>query len=438
MAERPLSKSVPESVLSDSLSFQVAIEDRLFRLQFEGGHFVLETPDKILTSEFRGDWDQYRIVLNDSDVKALFGNRVKALTGVGGRWEVNVPNNENLSLEIKDALNTMLENMKSFHQSVTGIMNFIILGYKVSEVWWEIRDGMWWIVDWVTIPNRLTKFDIHKRLLFRPSIRHNYIILNEPFKYLVTSYMDSDGMRYGNGLGQVLFHYVWGKLEGFKSWFIFNHKYAQPVPHAKYPASATEIQRKDLKNDLRAWQRGLVLLTRDDVTVGLLESQRKASSDAFKGFLGSVKTEIQKVIQGQALTAGEPGQGTGAYASYRVGDDIFGRIVRDDAMYLGDDVTKIGRWFTSVNFSPDFAPFVKYMFNTDEERLTRTDKADIIDKIGSKTRIPVKGSFIRKQFNLPAPEEDDEVIVIGTPAPTQTTEFAEEQKKKIRNPYLNT
>jgi len=424
-----LLKKVGEENISLSLGFRNAREDHRFELLFDGGKFLLKNDDQILTSEFSGDWSQYRAVEMDTDVRAYFGNRLKALTGAGGRWEV-FGLDEAITTDIKNDLDRMISKMRNFHQSLTGIMRAILLGYQASEVWWTIEDGKAWIVDWVMIPNRLTMFGPNGELYFRASVYDDYELLSEPFKYPVISYMDFEGNRYGRGLAESIYHFVWGKTEGFKAWYTYLNKYAHPTPWGKYPNGATASQQRNLALDLEAIANGQIVVSRDDVEINFLESDREASAEMFREFLAGVKNEIGKSIQGQGLTSGEQDRGTGAFASFKVGDEIFWRIVKDDAEYASRIVTLLGEWFVALNYGAEFIPNIKWVANIDEEELTLEDHSKMLENLSRAVPgLKVDEEWLRKTFKVPAPDDDSEGITIGTVAqPVQ--QFAEDDEKK--------
>lgn len=430
---------------ASSLGIRVAMEDTSLDVVIEGGTAISRRDDQVLEAEFNGDWDQYQEVLKNSTIKGLWNKRLTRLTGTSGEWHLAGDFSDTERSEVLNTMKEMLGRMQDFNSSYSATLEAIILGYKASELVWKIDPNrqIWWIDQWLTIPNRLTAFDqATNDLLFRNSVSTGqYKIVPELLKFPVLSYHAKDGKRYGQGLGESLFFFQWAQREAFKNWFTYTSRYSHPIPKAKVPAATTKQQKSEVRQDLKSLYTNNVIVHRDDVEISFIEPDRRDAGQAFQTFNNAIKTEMALILEGQAITQDQL-SGTGSFASHSVADRASIRLTQDDAKAGDQVITKIGRWFALVNFGEKIANALWYRTAIDEDELSREKHSEIIERLSNSVdELPLSKSWLLDRFDLRAPDqdaEDDEIIIGKKGSQIQQGQFAEtDEKKKKLDPYLN-
>src|SRR3990172_1553002 len=293
--------TMPDSALKSDLAIQITREDQSFKLSYEGGRACLTYADVILQSEFRGDWDQYEQVRKDSKVRAAMQKRTSWLTNYN--WRIDVPESMGVQGDaLREWATDAVSGMLNFNSSISGMLRAILLGYTVGEVVWETREGKWFPRQLICIPNRLMRFDSDGKLLWRKNVQSIYQDAKGPPKTYLLSWEDVDGLQLGNGLGESLYHYVWGKTEGWRNWFVFLSRFSQPIPIFLSDSPLTDVQTAALVKAGANIHNGMSAVLTNGVKVTYLEAERTGSLDIFNSFLEAINAEIAELILGQSLT----------------------------------------------------------------------------------------------------------------------------------------
>jgi phage gp29-like protein len=397
--------------------------------EWRGGRMVKRSADKVLNSEFGGDWTQYNAVVNDSQVRASMTNRKSALQSIDGRFvvsdEVGSPERaEELQIEV----NEVFDNIDGFEESMAGMADAIVLGFKVGEVIWDTDGSIWKPVDLIVRPNKLFDFTADEQSLvyypegsWQPS--NSTVFDDEKYKFVVWSHDASDNNRKGNGLGQSLFWFVWFKSNAYRFHNIFAEKFGMPtvlgqVENAQDIAELQEIL-EDIINQTAITFSG-------DKEIKYLEPQRYSTTNVFGDIITSCNNEISKLIEGAAAISGETtADGTGSFALSKQLDDQFLRIIQHDSKYDSRIRTQIARWYLETNYGADIARNVEFVRAFDTEKMTMTDKANLLKTIGETgAEIELSTKWMRDAFNLPAPVDEEDAVTIGGAAAGGVEPFA--------------
>ncbi len=386
-------------------------------------------PDKVLKTQSNGKGIKlYDEVMVDPQVSSTLQTRILAVAGK--EWDVvpvkHLDKNGKLTAsdkdkQIADFVKTVLSETNIF-QFKQEILKGILYGYYVAEVMWKYN-GNDIVVD--------KFYGKHpRRFLFNWFRKLKLLTLKNPIqgedlpdrKFVVFTFGDSSN-PYGQGLGQKLWWPVWFKKHGIKYWLVFLEKYGMPTVVGKYPRGTDENEKATLYDAIDAIQTETGITIPDDVAIDLLEATRQGNT-SYDTLCNYMDSQISKVVLGQTLTT-DVGK-TGSYAASKTHNDVRQDIVLADAKLLDETINNsVVKWLVDYNF-PNVIEYPKYITHagTKADLTARSAIDEKLVKIGVK----IPQQYFYDTYNLPKPEEGQDIVTMPAKATPGFSEFAEAAK----------
>jgi hypothetical protein len=181
----------------------------------------------------------------------------------------------------------------------------------------------------------------------------------------------------------------------------------------KYPPGTIKGDQDKLLEAAEAIQQETAIVIPDGMLLELLEAARTSSINTYETLCNFMNAEISKTVLGQTLTT-EIGKTGGAFAASQTHETVREDIIKADADALCECLnSSLIPWLVDYNFGPQ-EEYPKIWIRTEPEKdlkaLAERDKILIRD-IGG---LEVPASYIRDTYNIPEPEEREEVL--STPA----------------------
>lgn len=406
---------------------------------FAGWINRLENPDPVLRTESKGKGLKlYDEVDRDAHAGAVLQTRY--LSVVGKEWNIEPaepakrgrgrPGSETQEQKIADFVEEAIKNT-NWDQAIAELLQAILYGYYVAEIMWDYSEGDIWIDKLLVKHPRRFSFTPERelRLLTRQSM-----IDGEPVpdrKFVVFSYGSTDN-PYGRGLGQKLWWPVWFKKNGVKFWMMFAETFGSPTPIGKYPPGTSTPDQELLLDVVESFQQAQAGIIPETMKIDLIEAARTSSINTYDTLCKFMNAQISKAVLGQTLTT-EIGD-KGSYAASQTHDDVRSDILKADADALAEVLNAtVIRWLVDYNF-PDVAGYPKLWYHTVEEQdlkpLAERDKI-LVKDIG----LRVGEQYFYNAYNLPRPEEGDELVAPPQPMGPGFKEPNQKSKGKRQKEY---
>jgi phage gp29-like protein len=384
---------------------------------------LLQPQDDVLRARGNGNYQIYREVLRDWQVKSTLAQRQLAV--VSKPWEVEPGGKTAKDKAAAEFLKEQLDNIR--WDNVTGQMLYgVFYGYAVAEILWG-QDGRYVTIDKIKARDRRRfGFDgeMGLRLLTMSKMNPGEPVSDRKFWYYATG-ADHDDEPYGLGLAHWLYWPVFFKRNDIKFWLIFLEKFGQPTAVGKYPGNATADEKTRLLNALSAVATESGIIVPEGMLVELLEAARSGTAD-YTALCDRMDQAIAKVVLGQTLTS----EAVGGQYKADVQMDVRQDLVKSDADLICESFNNgPARWLTEWNFPGAKIPRVWRVVDEGEdlEKKSRVDKAlhdmgyepEDIDQIND----TYGGRWVKKAAPLVV---DNRAPASGSVAPnTDGTQFAE-------------
>lgn len=331
--------------------------------------------------------------------------RKLAVTGL--EWEVVPFSLEEQDKVIAEWISDQLAGIENLSDIMMDMLDAIGKGISIMEIEWGLdSDYQNVIVDIKPV---------HSKKLMWDSITDEMKICTEAFpegisvpknKFVIHRYKAKSGHESRAGILRVISWMYLFKNYSLKDWVAFAEVYGMPLRLGKYDASAS-------KEDKRALMEAIVSLGSDaagivpsSTMIEFIEANKNGSTDAYDKLVRYCDEQTSKAVLGQTLSSDSGG---GSYAQGKVHNEVRHDLTKADAVALASTIRQqiIGP-LVEYNFGPD-AELPQFKFDCqDPEDLLQT--ADIYVKLGTELGVPIATDHIYKKFNIPKPEDGQDLI----------------------------
>lgn len=343
---------------------------------------LLANTDRLLALKGGGDLLIYQEVMRDEQVKACFGQRVRAV--IARPWEVRPGGDKRLDKQAAQFIEAQLKAI-NFDAITEKMLAGVFYGYAVAEPMYAV-EGDKIVLD--TTRGGIKVRD-RRRFGFAPDMSLRLKTMSTPlgealpekkFWHFATG-SDHDDEPYGLGLAHWLYWPVFFKRSGVKFWLIFLEKFGSPTAMGTYQPGTSKEDQDKLLSALQSIQTDSAIIFPEGMTAALLEATRGGTAD-YTSLFDRMDAAIARVTLGQtASTQGTPG---------KLGNDELQGDVRDDIVKADADLicmslnSTVIKWLTEWNFPGAALPQVWRMCEDAEDLDTLSKRDEQISKLGFK------------------------------------------------------
>ncbi len=339
---------------------------------------LLQPQDSVLRARGNGNYEIYREVLRDDQVKATFEQRRLAITS--REWEVIPGGDKRIDKKAAESLEEQLKAIK--WDAVTDkMLHGVFYGYAVAELLYA-RNGAEVVMDQVRVRDR-RRFgfdgDGNLRLLTINSPNPGESVAPRKFWHFATG-ADHDDEPYGLGLAHWLYWPVFFKRGGIKFWLIFLEKFGQPTAKGEYPSNASPEEKSRLLAALEAISTDTGVIVPQGMAIELIEAARSGTAD-YTALYDRMNAAIAKVTLGQTLTTEAVGGQYKADVQMEVRQDL----VKADADLVCESFNRtVARWLTDWNYPGAAYPRVWRRIKDEPDLKPQAERDEIISRMGFK------------------------------------------------------
>ncbi|MGN0710505.1 MAG: DUF935 domain-containing protein [Anaerovoracaceae bacterium] len=330
--------------------------------------------------------------------------RKNAVTGL--EWEIIAAGSSSLDKDIAQFVEKALSRIEEFENVLFDLLDAIGKGISISEIIWDFDENKGIYakeINWLH-PKRLM-WDVKDRILIRTD-RHPEGEELTPNKFVVHKYKARSGHPARAGILRVVVWMYLFKNYDVKDWVRFCEIFGMPIRIGKYNPGASEEDKKALMEALVSLGSDAAGIMPEGTSIDIQEAQKQSSVDAFERLARYCDEQISKAVLGQTLTADSGG---GSYAQGKVHNDVRHDLTVADCKALAstlkrDLITPIVRF----NFGLEVeVPEIKFDCKEPEDLKT---ESEILDTLINKVGLKVTSAYVYNKFNIPHPEEGEEIL----------------------------
>jgi phage gp29-like protein len=321
----------------------------------------------------------YDELKRDAHAGAVLGKRKLAVTS--RPWTVEPASDKRIDKKAADVVRAALEHLR-FNSICKRLLEATLKGFAVSEVMWEVRDGLVLPANVIARDQRRFAFGIDGSLRLRTP--QNMIEGEElpSRKFIVHRRGADDDSPYGTGVGGMLFWPVFFKRNGITFWLTFADKFGSPTALGRYPNGAQEGEQKTLLNALKAISQDAGIIVPEGMQIDLLEAARSGSVDTYEKLVRYMDEQMSKAVLGETMSTTAASTGLGSNQA-GVQNDVRLEVAKDDSDELCETLNDtLVRWIVEFNLAGAGLPRVCRSFEEPEDLAKRAQRDKTLSDMG--------------------------------------------------------
>lgn len=360
------------------------------------------SPDDLVTRKGFAVYDEMQ---NDAQVRSCLNTRKFAVLSKG--WNVRPSSDSPEDVRVARFVEFCLHDMKgSVPEMLFKVLDAVAKGFSICEINYKVIgggpfDGMIGLASVKSKDPAEFGFDLDQFLNVR-GLTHQGLSGQSRLpaeKFIVYTHMPVYELPHGQSDLRAAYKHWWSKEVILKFWNLYLEKFGMPTAKGTYRRGVPKDQQDELLRVLDKIQQETALVVPEDVTVELLEAQRRGEA----GYLTAIEfhnKQIAKAILGQTLSSDE-GSRVGSLALARVHMDVLRfyleRLKRD----LEETVMReqLIRRLVAINFGTDRCPLFT-LGNLEEKDLELL--GGLITKLIDGRVVEPTEPWIREYLGIPA------------------------------------
>lgn len=306
----------------------------------------------------------YQELKRDAHAGAVLAKRKLAVTS--RPWRINAASDRRADKKAADLVTAAFKYLR-FNNARKRLLEATLLGYAVTEVMWEVRDGL-------VLPSRVMARDPRRftfgmddelRLLTRSNLVAGEAMPDR--KFIVHRRGADDDSPYGAGIGSMLFWPEFFKRKGLTFWLTFADKFGSPTALGKYPAGAQKTEQQKLLAALAAISQDAGVIVPEGMAIEFLEATRTGSVDTYEKLVRYMDEQISKAVLGETMSTTAASTGLGSNQA-GVQNDVRLEVATDDAIELDETINDtLVRWIVFYNMPDAGMPQLETVFDEPED-----------------------------------------------------------------------
>lgn len=321
----------------------------------------------------------YEDLKRDAHTGAVLAKRKLAVTS--RPWRVEPASAKRVDTKAAELVTTALQHLR-FNGVCKRLLDATLKGFAVSEVMWEVRDGL-------VLPSRVMARD-PRRFVFSVDdqlhlLTRQNMITGEPMptrKFIVHRHGADDDSPYGTGIGSMLFWPVFFKRQTITFWLTFADKFGSPTAVGKYPGGSGKPEQAKLLAALAAISQDAGVIVPEGMVIELLEASRTGSVDTYEKLVRYMDEQISKAVLGETMSTTAASAGLGSNQA-GVQNDVRLEVAEDDNDELCETLNDtLVRWVVEFNTPGAGLPKLCRDFNVPEDLAKRATRDKTLFDMG--------------------------------------------------------
>jgi len=343
----------------------------------------------------------------DTHLFSQLQTRKLAITGLD--WDIQEFSGDSKDIDIAEFVKEQLKALENIDDIFTDILDCIGKGISISEIEWGISTEGYNVIksiEWVH-PKKLVWDSTTDEMLICTKEYPNGIKIPEN-KFIVHKYKAKSGHPSRAGILRIIAWMYVFKNYDVKDWVAFLEVFGMPLRLGKYDASASDMDRRALKEALVSLGSDGAGIIPSTAAIEFIESNKTSSADVYESFARYCDEQISKAVLGQTLTA----DSGGSYAQSKTHGEVRQDLTEADAKALASTIRRyIIKPLVEFNFGTGCnIPHFQFAFaDTDDLKTV----VDIYKTLSVDMGVAIPTSHIYKKFNIPQPEKGEDICTLG-------------------------
>lgn len=341
----------------------------------------------------------------DTHLFSQLQTRKLAVTGLD--WEVQSFSDDERDKEIAEFIDEQLKGIENLDDIFIDMLDAIAKGVSVMEIEWGLDSDLTNIIENIEY--------VHPKKLIWDFQTDEMKICTREFpsgtslpenKFVVHKYKARSGHTSRAGILRVVSWMYLFKNYDVKDWVAFCEVFGMPLRLGKYSAAASDDDKKALMEAIYSLGTDAAGIIPDSTIVEFIESQKTTSVEIYEKLARYCDEQISKAVLGQTLSSDSGG---GSYAQGKVHNEVRHDLTVGDAKALAVTVRRdIIRPLVEYNFGYDAdVPFFTFDCQEAEDQ---KETVEIYKTLACDMGLEIPKSHIYKKFNIPKPEDGEEVL----------------------------
>lgn len=340
----------------------------------------------------------------DTHLFSQLQTRKLAVTGLD--WEVQPFSEDEEDKRIADFVSGQLKGLENFDEVLLDMLDAIGKGISIMEIDWTVKSGRNVIQD--------VEYVHPKKLIWDGTTDEMKICTREyPFgitlpanKFVVHRYKAKSGHASRAGILRVVAWMYLFKNYDIKDWVSFCEVFGMPLRLGKYEVSASEDDKRQLMEAIINLGTDAAGIVPSSTMIEFIESNKTTSIELYENFARFCDEQMSKAILGQTLTSDSGG---GSYAQSKTHNEVRHDLTVADAKALAGTIRRdIIRPLVEFNFGMDaHVPFFGFDCREVEDQ---KETVQVFKTLACDMGLKIPTGYIYKKFNIPKPEEGEEVL----------------------------
>lgn len=313
--------------------------------------------------------------------------------------------------KVAEFVQEYLDGLTDFEDIIVSLQDGVGKGFSCLEIDWDLSEGQ-------ALPEKF-EFIEQRRFIFTDStgILRKYPLLitdQDPmgieipeWKTLFHKYGGKSGYPTRSGIYRVCAWMYLFKNYSIKDWVVFCEVYGLPLRLGKYDPGASESDKDALITAISSLGSDAAGIISKSTEIEFIENVKgKATGELYQALADFANRETSKALLGQTLSA-EVGD-KGSYAAAKTHNEVRYDLLKADGRAVAATFRhQLIRPIVGFNFGWDTpCPGYEAVF---EEAENLKEKAEWMGSLMDRgMKMPI--TFVRKEFNIPEPENDEELV----------------------------
>lgn len=340
----------------------------------------------------------------DTHLFSQMQTRKLAVTGLD--WEVQPFSENETDKEISDFIDGQLKGIENFDEVLIDMLDAIGKGISIMELAWTVENGRNVIGDIEYVHSKKLVWDsTTDRMKVCTKEYPSGVELPEN-KFVIHKYKAKSGHASRAGIMRVVSWMYLFKNYDIKDWVSFCEVFGMPLRLGKYDVSASEDDKKQLMEAVISLGTDAAGIVPSSTMIEFIESQKTTSVEIYEKLARYCDEQMSKAILGQTLTSDSGG---GSYAQSKTHDEVRHDLTVADAKALAVTIRRdIIRPLVAFNYGTDAnIPFFGFDCHEVEDQ---KEAVEIYKSLVCDMGLEIPKSHIYKKFNIPKPENGEEVL----------------------------
>ncbi len=346
----------------------------------------------------------------DTHYLSVIGTRKRAVAQL--EITVEPASDDKSDVENAELIQSWL-NRDALESEIFDMLDAVGKGFSATEIIWDMSSDIWLPKELKWRDPRWFAFaEDGETLLLREGGIENVPL--KPYKFIVHKHKAKSGLTIRGGVVRPCVWMWLFKNFSIKDWVIFAEAYGQPVRIGTYGASASDADKAVLLRAVSQIGSDAAAIIPESMKIDFVEAQGKTGTvDVFEKLCNFADQQISKAVLGQTTT-------TDAISGGGLAGNSAHREVREDIEKA--DAKQLAATLNEQLIIPIIVLNRGPQKNYPRLRIGRSeqideDKFSQVAERGAKLGLKISASKTREKMGLPAPVDDNDILVLPAQTP---------------------